>query len=205
LVALAGFQDTGENDSGGCAGHRGILGCIEAERGVKSGSVKRKGIEGRGIEVKDKRLEMEYLEREPEREFDLMEYWRVIVKRKGILFTFAGTVILLVGIYSFTASPKYQPTATLLIGEEASKTLNIQDEFGFVNYSSQIKEQIFINTQLQLLKSQAMADRVARNRKTGVRGRRRGEEDFGPEIQGSGHLPVAAVKKGTGGDAGGSG
>lgn len=105
---------------------------------------------------------MENPRREPEREFDLMEYWRVIVKRKRILFTFAGTTILLIGIYSFTAPPKYQPTATLLIGDEASKTLSIEDEFGFVNYSSQIKEQIFINTQLQLLKSQAMADRVAR-------------------------------------------
>ncbi len=107
-------------------------------------------------------MEMEYLEREQEQEFDLMEYWRVIVKRKGILFTFAGTIILIIGLYSFMAAPKYQPTATLLIGEEASKTLNIEDEFGFVNYSSQIKEQIFINTQLQLLQSQAMAERVAR-------------------------------------------
>jgi succinoglycan biosynthesis transport protein ExoP len=105
---------------------------------------------------------MEYLEGEQDREFDLMGYWEVIIKRRGILFTFAGALILLVGIYSFTASPKYQPSATMLIGEESSKTLSIEDEFGLVNYSSQVKEQIFINTQLQLLQSQAMADRVAR-------------------------------------------
>jgi capsular exopolysaccharide synthesis family protein len=108
------------------------------------------------------RLEMEYLEREPEREFDLMDYWRVIVKRKGILFTFAGTILLLVGIYSFTAAPKYKPEATLLVGEETSKILSIEDQFGFAGYRSTIKEQIFINTQLQLLKSASLGERVAR-------------------------------------------
>ena len=96
------------------------------------------------------------------KELDLMEYWRVIVNRKGVLFTFAGTVILLVGIYSFTARPKYKPQATLLIGDETSKILSIEDEFGFAGYRSQMREMMFLNTQLTLLKSESLAERVAR-------------------------------------------
>ena len=72
-------------------------------------------------------MEIEYFEKDRMQEFDLMEYWRVVLRRRGILFTFAGTVILLVALYSFMASPQYQPSASLLIGEEASKTLNIRE------------------------------------------------------------------------------
>jgi len=109
-------------------------------------------------------MEMEYRERVREREtrVDLLDYWRVIVKRKGVIFTFAGTLILLIGIYSFTAPPKFKPTTTMLIGEETSKVLSIEDEFGLLGYSSQMRERMFINTQLILLKSESLAERVAR-------------------------------------------
>lgn len=100
---------------------------------------------------------------EIQREFDLMDYWRVIVKRKGILFIFAGTIILLIGLYSFTTPPKYKSTATILIGGETSKTLNIDDELGLLSYRSQMRDMIFLNTQLTLLKSFSLAERVARN------------------------------------------
>ncbi len=107
-------------------------------------------------------MDMEYRETRQQMEFDIMEYWRVIVKRKGVLITFAATVVLLIGLYSFVAPPKYKPTATLLIGEQTSKMLSIEDEFGLLNYRSQLKEQVFLNTQLQLLKSESLAERVAR-------------------------------------------
>jgi len=107
-------------------------------------------------------MEMKYRERGRETQVDLLDYWRVIVKRKGVIFAFAGTLILLIGIYSFTAPPKYKPTATLLIGEESSKILSIEDQFGLLGYSSQIREKMFLNTQLILLKSESLAERVAR-------------------------------------------
>jgi len=109
-------------------------------------------------------MEMEYRERVREREtqVDLLDFWRVVVKRKRVIFTFAGTLILLIGIYSFTAPPKYKPTATLLMGEESSKILSIEDQFGLLGYSSQIREKMFLNTQLILLKSESLAERVAR-------------------------------------------
>jgi len=107
-------------------------------------------------------MEMEYRETRQQPEFDIMEYWRVIVKRKGVLITFAATVVLLIGLYSFVAPPKYKPSVTLLIGEQTSKMLSIEDEFGLLNYRSQLKEQVFVNTQLQLLQSESLAERVAR-------------------------------------------
>ena len=54
-------------------------------------------------------MEMEFRETRQQPEFDIMEYWRVIVKRKGVLITFAATVVLLIGLYSFVAPPKYKP------------------------------------------------------------------------------------------------
>lgn len=101
---------------------------------------------------------MEYEKRE--KEFDLSEYWRVIVKRKTILFTFASTLILVVGIYTFTSSPMYKSTTKLLIEEEErSKILSIEDMF---SYRSLIKDTIFLNTQKVLLESDSLAERVAR-------------------------------------------
>ena len=44
-------------------------------------------------------IRMENIE-EKEREVDLLEYWRVIVKRKWVIVTFAGALILFVGIFS---------------------------------------------------------------------------------------------------------
>jgi capsular exopolysaccharide synthesis family protein len=104
------------------------------------------------------------MNKEERREIDLMEYWRVIVRRKNIVFVFAGALIVLVGIYSFTVPPKYKPTATLLIGEETSKLLNLDDEFGgpmAYRARSQLQELVYVNTQLTLLKSVSLARRVA--------------------------------------------
>lgn len=100
------------------------------------------------------------MDKEERREIDLMDYWRVLVRRKNILFVFAGGLILLIGIYSFTVPPKYRPTATILIGEQKSKMLNVEDEFGFMGYRSQMQDLVYMNTQLNLLQSTSLAQRV---------------------------------------------
>jgi len=101
---------------------------------------------------------MNYEERK--KEVDLWEYWRVIVKRKWVIMTFAGTLIFFVGIFSFLATPKYKSTATLLIEEETSRILSIDETFG---YQPQVFRNLrFFNTQLKLLESNSLAERVAR-------------------------------------------
>ena len=101
-------------------------------------------------------FKMDY-RKEKKKEVDLSEYLGVILKRRWVLFSFAGTLILFTGILTFTATPIYQATTTLLIEEETSKILRIEDEFG---YRSQVADLRFFNTQLKLLKSKSLAERV---------------------------------------------
>ncbi len=97
---------------------------------------------------------------EKRREVDLIEYWRVIVRRKWVIMTFACTLIFFVGVFSFLATPKYKSTTTLLIEEESSRVLSIDDTFGY--QPGVFRDMRFYNTQLKLLESESLAERVAR-------------------------------------------
>ncbi len=99
---------------------------------------------------------MEY--EEERQEIDLLEYWQVIEKRKWLLITFASAVILLTAIFTFTAVPQYKATATLLIEEEVTKVMSIEDEFG---NPRQVTDMRAYNTQLGILKSRKLAVGVA--------------------------------------------
>jgi len=101
---------------------------------------------------------MDYKEEE-RREIDLMDYWRVIMKRKWVAVTFASAVVIFTAIFTFTATPLYKATATLLVEEEASKILSIEDEFG---QRRQVADMRFFNTQIKLLKSKSLAEKVAK-------------------------------------------
>ena len=93
------------------------------------------------------------------KEIDLLDYWRVIVKRKWLALAFAGSVIFFTAVFSFIARPKYKPTTTLLIEEQTSKILSLEETFG---YQPLIREDLrFFNSQLELLKSKSLAERVA--------------------------------------------
>lgn len=98
-------------------------------------------------------------ERYEKEEVDLLEYWRMIVKRKWVVITFTGALFLFTGVFSFLATPKYKSTATLLIEGERSRILSIEDEFG---YSRNYEDLRSFNTSLKLLKSKSLAERVAR-------------------------------------------
>lgn len=96
---------------------------------------------------------------EKRKEIDLLDYWRVIVKRKWLALAFAGSVIFFTGVFSFIAKPKYKPTVTLLIEEQTSRILSLQETFGYQPF---IREDLrFFNSQLELLKSKSLAGRVA--------------------------------------------
>ncbi|MFZ2054761.1 MAG: polysaccharide biosynthesis tyrosine autokinase [Candidatus Aminicenantales bacterium] len=94
------------------------------------------------------------------REINLEDYWRLILKRKWVAITFAGAVILLTAILSFLQTPQYESTATLLIEEETSRILSIDEALG--DQAQVVRDLRGYNTQLQLLKSKSLAERVAR-------------------------------------------
>lgn len=103
-------------------------------------------------------MKMNY--KEERKEVDLMKYWKVIVKRKWVIVTFAGILVFFTGIFSFLATPMYKSTATLHIDEEFSKMLSIDDTFGY--QTRVVRDLRFFNTQLRLIKSKSLAERVVR-------------------------------------------
>src|SRR4030042_96926 len=96
---------------------------------------------------------------EKRKEIDLLDYWRVIIKRKWLALAFAGSVIFFTGVFSFIAKPKYKPTVTLLIEEQTSRILSLQETFGYQPFARE--DMRFFNSQLELLKSKSLAGRVA--------------------------------------------
>lgn len=104
---------------------------------------------------------------EQKREIDFMEYWRVIEKRKWVAILFASSIILITAIFTFTAVPRYETYATILIEEEVStKIMNIQDEFGNPRAASDMRD---FNTQMGMLRSKNLATRVAERLKISSR------------------------------------
>jgi succinoglycan biosynthesis transport protein ExoP len=122
------------------------------------------------------------------KEFDLLEYWRVVLKRKWVLITFAAVLVAFVAVLSFTATPLYRATATILIDEPSTSVVNIQDLLNSSGYYQTDYLGTYFNTQLKLLTSRSLAERVAKKLNLGAR----------PEFraaQSSRANPVQAVKR----------
>jgi succinoglycan biosynthesis transport protein ExoP len=94
------------------------------------------------------------------KEIDIAEIWGVFLKRKWIIISAAAIVIIVAGIISFTQTPLYRSTTTVLIEEPSSGMLNLQDMFNPYYRSNYIGT--YFNTQLKLLQSRSLAERVAR-------------------------------------------
>jgi succinoglycan biosynthesis transport protein ExoP len=91
-------------------------------------------------------------------EIDLMESWRIILKRKWVVIIFTGALFFFTAVFTFLATPMYRSTATLMIEEETSRMLSIEDTFG---YQTPVTRDLRgFNTQLKLLKSKSLAERV---------------------------------------------
>jgi capsular exopolysaccharide synthesis family protein len=103
------------------------------------------------------------------KEIDLLEYWRVVTKRKWILVTFAAVLVVFVAVLSFTATPLYRATATILIDEPSASLVNIQDVLNYGGYLQTDYLGTYFNTQLKLLTSRSLAERVAKKLNLGAR------------------------------------
>jgi len=103
---------------------------------------------------------MEYEEKE--KRIDFLEYWGVILKRKWVIISLVVVFILIAGVISFTTTPLYRATATILIKEQSSRMLNIQEMFSNFPYQRYDFMNQNFNTQLKILTSRSLAERVAR-------------------------------------------
>jgi succinoglycan biosynthesis transport protein ExoP len=103
------------------------------------------------------------------KEIDLFEYGRIVLKRRWTLVTFAAVVVVFVAVLSFTATPLYKATATILIDEPSSSLVNIQDILNSGGYYQTDYLGTYFNTQLKLLTSRSLAERVAKRLDLGTR------------------------------------
>jgi succinoglycan biosynthesis transport protein ExoP len=103
------------------------------------------------------------------KEIDLLEYWRVVLKRKWVLVTFAAVLVVFVAVLSFTATPLFKATATILIDEPSASLVNIQDVLNYGGYYQTDYLGTYFNTQLKLLTSRSLAERVAKKLDLGAR------------------------------------
>ncbi|RPJ62652.1 MAG: hypothetical protein EHM23_02710, partial [Acidobacteria bacterium] len=89
---------------------------------------------------------------------DIRRYFQVLLKRKWLIGLVVGAVLLLVGLQSFTTTPLYRATARVQIDPESASILPYQP----LNESAEryLSSEIYLQTQLEILQSRALARRV---------------------------------------------
>ena len=89
-------------------------------------------------------------------EIDLLAYWRILVKRRWLVLGVLGGVVALSLLVTLMMPPVYRSTATLQIDRETVQAMQVE---GFNNAEGAAPD--FLTTQYELLKSRALAERVA--------------------------------------------
>ena len=83
---------------------------------------------------------------------DFREYWRVVLKRRWTVITFAVTMLAVVGLYSFLVRPTYTARGTLLIEREPN-ILSFEEIFQIETFNDD-----YFQTQYKLLQSRTLAE-----------------------------------------------
>ncbi len=88
---------------------------------------------------------------------DLREIWRMLVKHKWLLLSIAVVGFLGAMLYSFVQTPIYQSSTTLQVDKRAASVVKFGQEAEAVQ---DMDDRTGLGTQLELLKSRALAERV---------------------------------------------
>ena len=102
------------------------------------------------------------IDRTQKKEIDLLDIWRIALKRKWIIIAFAAIFLMVAGLRSMLKTPVYQANTTILIEDPNSTQFDIQEIMGSSTYGSYSYLGTYFNTQLKLLTSRSLAERVAR-------------------------------------------
>lgn len=89
---------------------------------------------------------------------DLLNYWRVIVKRKWTVLSVLVIVLLTGMMLTMLTTPMYRASATLQIERQAVGAVTVP---GIESLEAPYREFEFYETQFQLLRSRSMAEKVA--------------------------------------------
>ncbi len=122
---------------------------------------------------------------EDEEDFHLLDYWRILVKRKWTVLA-ATALVLVIGLVStLMTTPIYRATATMQLESTSLQVVQV----GGVN--SEMLDGTFQRTQIELLRSRALAERVVVEAGTGPN--RRDGSTSGRVRAGSRSSPAFAV------------
>ncbi|MDP3014028.1 MAG: polysaccharide biosynthesis tyrosine autokinase [Candidatus Subteraquimicrobiales bacterium] len=93
-------------------------------------------------------------------EIHLLDYLKVLSKRRRVAMTVFAIVVGLAAVYSFLTTPIYQGTAQLSVDLEKNATMTFTE--GGTGYIQMKDSGEYFNTQKEILGSRAFADRVVR-------------------------------------------
>lgn len=94
----------------------------------------------------------------PEEEsIQLLDYWRVILKRKWTIITVFAVVVLTTAIYTFTATPIFRASARLVIEKENPNVLSIEEVLAVDASGTD-----YYQTQYKIIESRSVAREVIR-------------------------------------------
>lgn len=93
---------------------------------------------------------------EEEEGVDLLQYWRIIVKRRWTVLSVMVAGLALAVIQTMMTTPLYQATATIQIDYEPLRVVNAEGVLPQSDYT-------YLPTQLEVLRSRSLAERVVRH------------------------------------------
>ncbi|MGH8436432.1 MAG: GumC family protein, partial [Pseudomonas sp.] len=94
---------------------------------------------------------------EDDDEIDLLKLWQTVWHRKWSIGTLVLVVTLVAILAVFAITPIYRAAATLLIEQKSAKVVSIEQVYGLDGTGNE-----YLQTQFELLKSRALAERVVR-------------------------------------------
>jgi len=120
-------------------------------------------------------------------EIDLREYWRVINQRKWAILVFSLLVALAALLVVFSMRPIYIATATVLIESPQKNASSLEEMYGLERVGSE-----FFKTQVEILKSRELAERVVDEMKLVEHAEYAGERQAGFRASLAAFLPFLA-------------
>lgn len=113
---------------------------------------------------------------------DLLPLFKMVWQKKWGILSIVFTVMLLAALIVLNMTPSYRATATLLIEQKQSQVVSIEQIYGLDGSSSE-----YLQTQFELLKSRALAERVVKALNLTT------HKDFDPRQQEPSFLDVKAL------------
>ncbi|KGJ94206.1 GumC family protein [Thalassotalea sp. ND16A] len=91
-------------------------------------------------------------------EIDLAQLLRVILRRKWQIILLSTVVALFASVYAYSITPIYTASATFYLEADNAKLMSLEDV-----YSQEVGQQEYYYTQLEIIRSQPIAEKVVKN------------------------------------------